>query len=222
MAIEEGLLTTLEDLVKPQHSALVVVDMQNDGCHKDGFFGKGGYDARGHGQKPADLSLVEEMVPNLIHLVDVARAGGIKMYFVQHSQDDYNLPPMERLRKLRIGRTRVLCPEGEWGGEFFEGFQPKPGETVIQKHVNSAFICTNFKEILENAGIRTIIVTGTATNVCCEATVQDGSALGFYVVVPQDCVATFSREEQERSLARIDTMWGVVTTSQEIIGTWKK
>jgi hypothetical protein len=41
MPSEEKLLTTLEDLVKPEHSAVVVIDMQNDFCHEDGFFGKG-------------------------------------------------------------------------------------------------------------------------------------------------------------------------------------
>ena len=45
MATEEKLLTTLEELVKREHTSIVVVDMQNDFCHRDGFFGKGGFQA---------------------------------------------------------------------------------------------------------------------------------------------------------------------------------
>ena len=45
MAPEEKLLTTLEELVKREHTSIVVVDMQNDFCHRDGFFGKGGFQA---------------------------------------------------------------------------------------------------------------------------------------------------------------------------------
>ena len=41
MATEEGLLTSLNELVDPEHAALVVVDMQNDFCHRNGFFVEG-------------------------------------------------------------------------------------------------------------------------------------------------------------------------------------
>ncbi len=222
MATEEKLLTTLGDLVKPGHTALIVIDMQNDFCHKDGFFGKGGYDNQGRGQKPADMSLIEEMVPNLSNLINVARSAGTKVYFVRSFEDDHYLPPMERLRQRRIGRRRVLCPEGEWGSQQFDGFDPEPDDKVITKYVFSAFIGTNLKDILENAGIKSVIVTGVVTNVCCESTVRDGAMMGFYPVVPRDCVAAYTLEEHESSIARIDSFWGVVTTSQEIIERWKK
>ena len=146
MEIEEKLLTTLDDLVKYSHTGVVVVDMQNDYCHKDGFFAKGGYDTPGHGRKPVDPSSIKEMVPRLLNLVDVARSVGTKVYFVRTFGDDHYLTPMARLRKLRAGRSGVVCPEGKWGSEQFDGFIPKPGDTVITKHVHSAFIGTNFRK----------------------------------------------------------------------------
>ncbi len=222
MPSEQSLLTTLEDLVRPEYSAVVVIDMQNDFCHKDGFFGKGKLDSRGYGQKPADLSLIEEMVPKLIRLLDVARSVGTRIYFVRSFMDDHYLPPMLRLRKVRIGRSAVLCPEGEWGSDWFDDLVPKPGDTVISKHVYSAFIGTNFEDILEKERIRTLIVTGTVTNVCCESTIRDGCMLGFYMIAPKDCLASPSRTDHERSLADIDNFYGVVTTSEEIIRSWKE
>ena len=222
MATQEKLLTTLEELVDPEYAGLVVIDMQNDFCHQDGFFGRGGNDARGHGQKPVDLNLIEEMAPNLLKLIDAARSAGIRIYFIRNFGDDRNLPPMMRLRKLRIGRTRVLCPEKAWGGEQYDGFVPQPGDTVIKKHVNSAFIGTDLQEILKKDGIKSIMVTGVATNICCESTIRDGSMMGFYIVIPRDCVGGYNREAHEDSLSLIDFNWGWVTTSEEITALWQK
>jgi ureidoacrylate peracid hydrolase len=221
MAKDEGLLTVLDDLVWPGHAALIIIDMQNDFCHKDGFFGRGGYDRTGRGQKPADLSQVEEMAPRLIRLIDAARSVGVEIYYVRSFEDDHYLPPMERLRQRRIGRSRILCPEGKWGSEQYAGFTPEPGDKVITKHVFSAFIGTDLEDILANAGIKSVIVTGVVTGVCCEATVRDGAMMGFYPIVPRDCVAAYSKEEHESSIARIESFWGIVTTSQEIIQSWQ-
>lgn len=220
MVKQEKLLTALQDLVRPQHTAIAVVDMQNDFCHKDGFFGKGDLDSHGYGQKPVDLSPVHEMIPNLIHLLDTARSVGTKVYIVRSFMDDKYLPPMIRLRNLRIGRKTTLCAEGEWGSEQFEGLEPHPGDTVITKHVYSAFVGTNFKEILDEAGTKTLIVTGVLTNVCCESTIRDGCMLGFYVMMPGDCAASYSRSDHERCLNDIEKFYGMVTTSQEIIQSW--
>lgn len=155
MSGDDRLLTTLKDLVRPEYTAIAVIDMQNDFCHKDGFFGKADSDSQGS----RDLSLIEQMVPNLIHLLDVARSIGVKVYFVRSFQDKHYLPPMMRLRRLRAGHGRPLCAEGEWGSEQLDGFEPEPGDTVITKHVCSAFIGTNLEYILEKAGTKTLIVT---------------------------------------------------------------
>ncbi len=221
MADEEKLLTTLEELVKPEHSAVAVVDMQNDFCHKDGFFGKGKLDSHGYAQKPADLSQIDRIVPNIIQLLDVARSVGARVYFIRTFMDDRYLPRMLKLRKVRIGRSTVLCPEGEWGSDWYNGLVPRPGDTVITKHVYSAFIGTNFGDALEEEKVQTLIVTGTITNVCCESTIRDGCMLGFYMIAPRDCMASPSQTDHERALADIDNFYGVVTTSEEIIRCWK-
>ncbi len=221
MVTGERLLTTLEELVKPEHTGLVVIDMQNDFCHREGFFGKKGSEARGQKQKQVDLSHIEDMIPNLIHLIDVARLISVKTYFMRCFHDAQYLPPMSRLAELRIGRKGVLCPEGKWGSEQFEGFEPKPGDNIITKYVHSSFIGSNFEDILKRDKIKSLIITGVNTDVCCESTIRDGSMLGFYIIVPRDCVGAHTIEAHEWALARIDRLWGVVTTSQEIMATWK-
>ena len=221
MKNEEKLLITLEELVKPEYTALVVIDMQNDFCHREGFFGKKVSQARGKKHKPADLSLTEDMIPNLLNLIATARSVGVKIYFVRSFHDNHYLPPMFRLRKKRVGIEGIICPEGKWGSEQIEGFEPEPDDTMITKYVHSSFIGTDLDHVLKKDGIKSLIITGVNTDVCCESTVRDGSMLGFYIIIPGDCMAAFTTEKHEGALTRMDWLWAVVTTSQEIIETWK-
>jgi ureidoacrylate peracid hydrolase len=129
---------------------------------------------------------------------------------------------MLRLRKIRIKRQDILVPEGKWGSEPYDGLVPQPGDMVVHRHHYSAFIGTGLADSLKNAGIETIIVTGVATNVCCETTIRDGCCEGFYVVVPRDCVATYDSEDHERSLEHMDNYYAVVTDSQAIMKQWQE
>jgi ureidoacrylate peracid hydrolase len=217
---EERLLTTLSELVDLQYTALVVVDMQNDFAHRNGFFGKGGYNPLGGGVRAIDMTMCEQMAPKLLRLMSAARTAGGKIYHVRSFFDDRYLPPMLRLRKRRIGRTADVCPEGKWGSEQLEGFEPQPGDRLITKHVHSAFIGTDLRNVLESDGIKSLIVTGVATEICVESTVRDGCMTGFYIVVPRDCVATYLRDVHERSLAQFGAYWAWVTDSDEIMRIW--
>jgi ureidoacrylate peracid hydrolase len=211
----------MEDLVRPEHTGLVIVDMQNDFCHKNGFFGKGMIDKRGYGQQSADLSMIDEATPNIVRLTNAARTNGVKVYFVLSYMNEQYLPPMVRLRNLRIGRLGEIVPEGTWGSEPFDGLVPTPEDTVVIKHCYSAFLGTNFSDVLKKAEIKTLIVTGVATNVCCETTIRDGCCLGFYIIAPRDCLCTYNRVDHEKCLVGIENFYGVVATSQEIMTWWK-
>jgi ureidoacrylate peracid hydrolase len=220
MVTEEGLLTSLDELVDPEHTALIVVDMQNDFCHRNGFFGGGGYNPLGQGTRSVDMTMCEEMAPRLLRLIKAARKAGTKVYYVRSFFDDHYLPPMLRLRKRRIGRSGDVCPEGKWGSEQLEGFEPEPGDPVITKYVHSAFIGTNFRNVLENDRIKSLIITGVATEICVESTARDGCMMGFYIIVPRDCVASYLRDVHEQSLARFGAYWAWITESDEIMRTW--
>lgn len=220
MATEERLLTSLNELVDPEHAALLVVDMQNDFCHRDGFFGRGGYNPLGQGTRPVDLSLCEEMIPRLLRLIRAARKAGTRVYYVRTFFDDHYLPPMLRLRKRRIGRSGDVCPEGKWGSEQLEGFEPEPGDRVITKYVHSSFIGTNLRDTLEKDRVSSLIITGVATDICIESTVRDGCMMGFYIVVPGDSVAAYLKDVHERSLAHFGAYWAWITESDEIMRIW--
>lgn len=220
MSTEERLLSSLNELVDPKHTALVVIDMQNDFSHRNGFFGGGGYDPLGQGTRAVDMTMCEEMAPKLRRLIAAARTAGTRIYYVRSFFDDHYLPPMLRLRKRRIGRTGDVCPEGKWGSEQLEGFDPQPGDRLITKYVHSAFIGTDLRNRLESDGIKSLIVTGVVTEICVESTVRDGCMTGFYIVVPRDCVATYLMDVHEQSLARFGAYWAWITESDELMRIW--
>jgi ureidoacrylate peracid hydrolase len=114
-----------------------------------------------------------------------------------------------------------LCQTGTWGAEFYD-LSPDPDDYILTKHRYSAFINTSLDLILRSNGIRTLIVTGTATHVCVDCTARDGFQHDYFVVIPADCTATSDPQLQEATLANFARHYGEVTTANEIIQAWAK
>jgi ureidoacrylate peracid hydrolase len=218
MQESEKLLTSLEELVEPSICAMIVVDMQNDFCHEEGFVIKSKVEAEGQ----LDMEPFKATIQKQLLLLEAARKSGVRIYHVRSFWDEHYLNPPLRLRKHRIGRTRDPVSEGTWGAEQFLGFEPGPDEALITKHVYSGFMHTGLEKLLREANIKVIIVTGLFTSVCVETTIRDANSLGFYVVEPRDCVADLDQTAHDQSLKTVDTFFGVVTLSDEIISHWDK
>lgn len=220
MQKEEKLPTTLEELVKPDQCAVIVIDMQNDFCHDDGLIPRGELDPRHVGVKP-DMTLMKACIPALARLIESARSAGVRIFFVRFIEDDRYQPLPLLMKKRQVGRTKTLCEEGTWGAEFIAGLVPKPGDAIVTKYVYSALIATDLEKTLQDAGIRTLIVTGVATEVCVESTIRDGCQLGFNIVEPRDCVASYDGAGHQSSLTLVRRYFGWVTSSEEIRRCWE-
>ncbi len=79
------------------------------------------------------------------------------------------------------------------GSALKEVTGPRPGELVIQKRVNSAFIDTPLEAHLERQGISALVVVGLTTDHCVSTTVRMAANLGFTVFLVSDATATFDR-----------------------------
>lgn len=218
MQKQTSLLTTLDEQVHPDICALVIVDMQNDFCHEDGLVLRAKAEADGH----LDMAPLRNALQNQLLLLKAARQTHIRICHVRSFWDEHYLNPPLRLRKLRIGRTKDPVSENTWGAEPYLGFEPRPEEMLITKHVYSAFMQTDLQKRLNELGVLTVIVTGVLTSVCVETTIRDANSLGFYVVEPRDCVADLDSKAHEHSLRMIDAFFGVVASSREIMNCWKK
>ena len=90
---------------------------------------------------------------------------------------------------------------GQPGNAFKPEVTPLPGETVIAKRTNSAFIGTNLEAWLRRGGHSTLVVAGVATNNSVEATVRMAGNLGFATWLAEDACFTFGRDDW-RGMAR--------------------
>ncbi len=210
------MLTTLKQKVDPQHAALVLVDVQNDFCAEGGAMHREG----------RDLSLVKQMIPRLERLLAAARAAKVKCVWIRCA---YNTGPnhylsevwLEQAKRRRNGAyvQYGVCEPGEWNGDFFH-VRPAPDEVIVTKHRYGAFEGTDLDLVLRSCGIRSVIMTGVATNVCVETTARQAFLKDYYVVFTGDCSATFTQAAHEATLHNIDQFFGQVATSEEIMACW--
>lgn len=201
---------TLADKLAPGNSALIVVDVQNDFCAPDGVFGKAG----------SDLSMVEPMVANLERLIQRARAAQVPVIFIRSIYDPAYLPPTWHERNARIGFDTPRCVSGTWGADYYR-VAPRAGDVVVTKHRFSAFTGTDLDLILRSQGIKTVVMTGIATNICVDSTARAAFMSDYFVVVADDACAAYSRAQHDATMVNIDVAFGVVHKTQDIIENWR-
>jgi len=203
---------TLAEKVAPGHTAILVIDVQNDFCHSEGVQGKRGL-ATAH---------AKEMVPRLSQFLDGARECGVLIIFVRTLHTEWSASPVSMEPQMQFPEDlRLLCVESTWGAEFYE-VTPRNGEVVVTKYRYNSFQGTDLELILRCKGIRTVILTGVATPVCVESTGRDAYMKEFFVVLNKDCVAARSLEEHNSAISNVSKYFGVVATSKEIISAWKE
>lgn len=216
---DSKVMTKLVEKVDPAHAALIVVDVQNDFCSDEGFFGSEGY----------DISQIQAAVPRIVNMIEQARAAGVKVVYIRSVYDPHHLNDPMRERNSRRALTKTRCTTGAWGTEFFE-VSPLPGEPIITKHRYSAFQGTDLHIILRSWGIRTLILTGITTNVCVESTAREGYFLDHYIVLVGDCTATTNEDRKDLTseeihrwtLTNIELTFGVVVNSRDVVNAWQE
>jgi len=88
---------------------------------------------------------------------------------------------------------RSTLRPGQPGNAFKPGFEPLPGETLIEKTVNAAFIGTPLEAELRARDIDQVVAFGITTDMCVSTSVRMGANLGFRMVVVADACATFDQ-----------------------------
>jgi len=106
--------------------------------------------------------------------------------------------------------------------QFIEELQPEPGEIIVEKTRYSAFFRTDLKKLLGERGVKTLIVTGVGTNACVETTCREGFMHDYYIIVPDDLVATTDSELHDGSLRDLDRYFAVVASSADLLRVWEE
>ncbi|MBI2862826.1 MAG: cysteine hydrolase [Chloroflexi bacterium] len=209
---------TLGEIVDPKHTAVIVVDMQNDGCHWDGDFARHGF----------DISEKREMIPNLVRFVEEARRAGLLIVWTMNTNEraGRSLSPAWLYFRLRESKHGVVPGyendiEGTWGQKIVDELKPLPEEPIVKKHRSSVFVDTSLNAILRSNKIETVIIAGTVTQGCVESTARGAAEHDYYVVILSDCVASQRHDLHEAALKVLASRYDVVT-SKDVIAEWTR
>lgn len=193
-------------------TALIVVDVQNDFCHKEGVFPK---------YKKVNLDHIEQAVKKLSAFIEGCRQFNVPIVFVRTTHSPWTDSPSWLTRLKGAARKVNICPPDSWGSNFYN-IEPNESDCVVTKHRYSAFFGTDLDVILKSRGIENILVTGVATNVCVETTARDGFNRDYNVVLVEDCCGAFDNAEHAATLNNINKFFGTVTTSSALMDILQK
>jgi ureidoacrylate peracid hydrolase len=195
------------DVIDPTKTALVVIDMQN-------YFVKQGHQS--------EVPAAREIVPNINRLAAELRRRGGHVAWVRNGTNDtreswsnyhnYLQSPERAERRLKSMEI------GEDGYDYWHLNDIRPEDAQITKKRYSAFIqgSSDLERHLRDRGIDTLLITGTATNVCCESTARDAMMLNFKVVMVADGLATHTDEEHNATLSNFYGQFGDVQMVDEL------
>ena len=213
--------TTIEELVNPKYTALLLIDIQNDYITPGGIWGEKG-----------NKFVLGQFVPNVKGVLEAARRSNILVAYAQltiHPNFMAESPASLRSRLIRIGyqsgdsidKLVPYCIDGTWGWQIIDELAPLTNEIVIKKHRASAFIGTSLDMIFSSNGIKSIVIVGLVTNGCVLATAIDTQSFGYYPIILRDCVVSHKSILHDAALLVMSGSKDVLD-SREVLEVWDK
>jgi nicotinamidase-related amidase len=211
---------SLVEMVNPEHTALVVVDMQNDYLDTKGTTAQAGY----------DVSFIRSCIKPHVGLLDAARKAGVRVVYLQNTVapdlSTYdggwlwgNVRERAGMEGPRTALRRTV--DGTWGHQIVPELTPKPGEYIVKKNRPTGFMYTNLDQVLRSAHVASVVITGVVTGGCVMATARDAQYLNYYTTVVTDCVGQALKSQHDEALG-IMARSHQMTTSEELVALWSE
>ena len=178
----------------PQDSALLVLDMQ-------AYF----LDPDSHAFVPSARAII----PVLQALVETYRQHNLPVIFTRHVNSQEDAGMMRVWWRDLIGEN---SPLSQIGPDMEVGDSP-----LITKHQYDAFFETNLEDVLRQAEVRQVLVTGVMTHLCCETTARSAFMRGFEVFFLVDGTATYNETYHRATLQNLAHGFSTLALSREIL-----
>ncbi|MCX4095191.1 cysteine hydrolase family protein [Nocardia sp. alder85J] len=185
-----------QDLVLDlERTAVVIVDLQNDFCHPEGWLASIG----------VDISATRDAVATVDTALPALRAAGIPIIWLNwgNRPDRANLPPGVRHVYDPVGAgtgigtpattsSTAVLEAGSWGAAVVDDLEIAPEDLRVDKYRMSGFVDTPLDSVLRNLRVDTLLFAGVNADQCVLSTLMDAANIGYDVVMLTDAVATTS------------------------------
>ncbi len=189
----------LEEVIEPSHTAVLVIDQQNDFCHPRGYYAE---------TMGLDVSMTQGINEPINQLTAAARSHGAMVIFTQYVIAKGFTSDSPMWLGIHVGaglksleQESFYTMEGTWGAELYEHMDVNEDDHIITKFRGSAFRNTSLEDLLKKNSIETLIITGQVTEGCVENTIRAARDADFYTVLAKDAIGSVSRERHDRFMS---------------------
>lgn len=200
----EGLPDPTDPVLYPKDTALLVIDIQNE------FY------ALADGKWTYFHNRIKSMViPNTNKVTKFFRNNSIPIFFARIACLTKNGDDRSLCQK-KPGFNNILLYKDDERSFLVNSLDVDENDIQVLKTTDGVLSGTNLRQILSNMGIKTVVVTGIATDQCVSSTVRELSDASFNVIVLEDCCASAAQELHDVELTIINNIYCNVMTSLEL------
>jgi nicotinamidase-related amidase len=209
---EREIPNTVEEILNPKHTVLLVHEMLNT------FVTRGsGFDKQGH---RIDCDAI---LDPMARLIEKAREKKVRVAYVRwttYADGSASADPSRRNIVALRPPTNDSTIEGTAGWEIASAVKPAPGDWVLRKYRPDAFFATPLDTLMRWNGIKTLVIVGPGAEVGILPTLMHASNLGYFRIAVKDLIVAADPNRLDDAMKFIADQ-AMIKTQREIMDIWQ-